>query len=812
MVPLFAAVLPLCALAHGNRAILLDRPSVVPNSPAHLYPLSAVRLLPSPFMSAVQADIKYLLALDPDRLLAPYLREAGLPAKAQSYGSNWETGGLDGHTAGHYLSALADMIAAGHDETGEFRHRLAYMVHELGRVQTANQNGYAGSVPGSREYWKLIAGGHVDQIWNRWAPWYVLHKTMAGLRDAYVQGGLNEARGILIGFADWTIAEVSGLSDDQVQQMLSNEHGGMNELLADVYAITGDPKYLAVANRFCHQSILSPLVSDNDQLTGLHANTQIPKVTGFEQIALLTGDGPKQEAARFFWQTVTTRRSAVFGGNSVSEHFNNPMNFKTMLEDREGPETCNTYNMLRLTEHLFQSEPDAKYADYYERALYNHILASIDTAHPGFVYLTPIRPQHYRVYSRPDKNFWCCVGTGMENPGRYGQFVYAKSPSGIYVNLFIPSILKDDVSGLTLRQDTKFPDEERTTLTVSTPTPKRTTLYVRHPWWVKGEKLRLRINGKQEIVSSAPSSYVALSRQWRSGDKVELELPMQTTVQQLPDGSDWYALLRGPIVLASPSGTQDQDGLFGGDRDSDHSPNGKLVPLDQVPALLSAPKDLPGRVRPDAAAGPLHFTLKVDSYPSTKGAIHLIPFFRLQEERYQMYWELTSKDGLAERARRKAEAEKLMIARDLATVDRVSPGEQQSEKDHLLTGDAMETGVYNGIHWRHGHVIQYRLFTKGSSALDLAVTYAGGDVGRVFDVFVNGVLLKTQELNGTKPGEWLEIRDRIPGDALAASKDGTLVVRFVAKKMVAGGIYGIRLMRTGEAIESGPRAQLRPVN
>ena len=760
-----------------------------------LFPLSSVRLLKGPFEAAANANREYLLAMDPDRLLAPFRREAGLPIRKPSYG-NWESSGLDGHTGGHYLSALADMVAAGHDtKEHELNRRLDYMVDELADCQVASPDGYVGGVPGSHAFWKEVAAGHIEAFNTKWVPWYNLHKTFAGLRDAYLVAGNQKAREILIRLADWAANITANLSDEQMQRMLGYEHGGMNEVLADVYAITGDQKYLTLAKRFSHRAILDPLEKHEDRLTGLHANTQIPKVVGFERIATLTGNKVEGSAARFFWEDVTQLRSVAFGGNSVSEHFNDPKDFSSLLEHREGPETCNTYNMLRLTEGLFATEPKASYADYYERALYNHILASLDTDHPGFVYFTPIRPGHYRVYSQPEQCFWCCVGTGMENPGRYGRFIYAKAEDGLYVNLFIPSELTVPESGLTLRQETKFPDEEHTRITVKLTHPTTMTIYVRHPGWVAKDAFGVKVNGKAFPTKSDLSSYVPIHRLWKDGDVVDLSLPMTTTVEGLPDGSSWVAILRGPILLASPSGTQDQVGLHAGDGRGDHIAFGPMVPLDKMPALLTTPKELPKFVVADKAAGPLHFRLVDIATPASKEGIPLQPFFQIQESRYQMYWNLTTKEGLAERQARLAEEERAKLARDAATVDAVAVGEQQPEVDHAMTGDGLETGIFNGRRWRHGRTIQYTMSTRGETAIDLAVTYSGNDTGRTFDVFVNDTLLATQELKGEKPGKFFEVRYPIPAAALADAKDGKVIVKFVGRQTLAGGLYDVRLLR-----------------
>jgi DUF1680 family protein len=668
-------------------------------------PVESVCLLDgSPFCQGGRANREYVLALDPKRLLAPFRREAGLPLNARPYG-NWESSGLDGHTAGHYLSALAHMIAAGEDAPdGELRRRLDFMVDGLKACQDARGDGFIGGVPNSNKLWAEVASGNVQEIFSRWAPWYNVHKTFAGLRDAYVEAGNAQARDILVRLGDWCIDLTSRLSDDQMQRMLDNEYGGMNEVMANIYEITGNKKYLETAQRFNHKAVLDPLLRQQDQLTGKHANTQIPKVVGLERIARLTGDNEAHGGARFFWDTVTQRRSVLFGGNSVSEHFNDPNDFHGMLVHREGPETCNTYNMLRLTKELFAEAPDAAYADYYERALFNHILASLDSANPGYVYFTPIRPNHYRVYSTPDQGFWCCVGTGMENPGKYGEFIYARAGGEIYVNLFIASELTVADLGLRLRQETAFPDEEQTQLTLALEEPKTFTLQLRCPGWVAPGKFAVQINRNR-----SPSARAFLlcfgSSSWRDGDRVNVHIPMHTTSERLPDGSSWYAILHGPIVLAHPAGTWEMTGLRADDSRMAHVAAGPTTPLDQAPVLLTSAEAISAHVVPDPAAGSLHFRLKDIVEPSTPDGLSLIPFFRLHESRYQMYWEGTTHEGLAARKEQVAAAERARIAREKATLDWVAPGEQQSDVEHA-SGAKRRNRHSQRRRWRHGRQLQ----------------------------------------------------------------------------------------------------------
>jgi DUF1680 family protein len=602
------------------------------------FPLSSVRLLDGPFDRAQRLNLAYLQTLDPDRLLAPYRTDAGLAPKAKNY-PNWESTGLDGHTAGHYLTALAQASAATDDPA--LRQRLDYMVAELADCQRAHGDGYVGGVPGSRELWQQVAAGRLRaepfSLNGKWVPWYNLHKLFAGLRDAHLIGGNARAREVLVGLADWADRLASRLSDAQLQDMLRAEHGGMSEVLGDVHALTREEKYLRLAQRFAHRALLEPLRRHDDPLTGLHANTQIPKAIGYARIAGLGGDPGWRDAAAFFWERVVTRRTVAFGGNSVREHFNPPDDFKEMIESREGPETCNTYNMLRLTERLFESDPAARYADFYERALFNHILSTQHPGHGGFVYFTPIRPRHYRVYSHPSQSFWCCVGSGMENHSRHGQFIYANDGDDLYVNLFIASTLEWPGRRIRLRQETGFPEEGRSRLVLSMSRPARFTVHVRHPAWVAAGALGIQVNGARWATTSKPSSYAAISREWRDGDRVEIALPMRTALERLPDGSDYAAIVHGPIVLAARTAAEDPGGLIAGEGRWAHIASGPSLPIDEAPRLVGDIETIVRSIR--AVPGrALTFTARGVIQPSWARELELVPFWRVHDGRYMVYW------------------------------------------------------------------------------------------------------------------------------------------------------------------------------
>ncbi|WP_371765830.1 beta-L-arabinofuranosidase domain-containing protein [Massilia sp.] len=767
---------------------------------ADLFPLQAVRLGPSPFLDAQTTDLNYLMAMEPDRLLAPFLREAGLTPKQPSYG-NWESSGLDGHMGGHYLSALALMYASTGD--AEVKKRLDYFVAELKRAQTANGDGYVGGVPGGRAAWRDVAAGklHADNfsVNGKWVPWYNLHKVYAGLRDAYRYAGNEDAKAMLIAMADWALRLTSRLTDEQMQQMLKAEHGGMNEVLADVAQMTGESRYMDLALRFSHQAILQPLEKHEDKLTGLHANTQIPKVIGFKRIGELTGRKDMQDAAAFFWQTVVDHRTVAIGGNSVREHFHDDKDFSPMINEVEGPETCNTYNMLKLTEMLFETSDKASYADYYERALYNHILASEHPGKGGFVYFTPMRPNHYRVYSQVDQAMWCCVGSGIESHAKYGEFIYAHEEkdgkAALFVNLFIPSTLDWREKNVKVTQANNFPDQASTRITVDG--DARFALKIRYPAWVAPGKLAVKVNGKAVKVDAAPGSYVSIERAWKKGDRVDVSLPMTMRLEQMPDKSNYYAVLYGPVVLAAKTNPFPTEHLnfLADDSRMGHSPSGQVCPLEAAPTFVSDSKDFTRRFKP-VKGKPLTFTAPGVVQGGAGSSTEFIPFFRLHDSRYMIYWQQSTPAEFARMKEENAANEAERLALDAQTIDQVAPGEQQPESDHGFKGEGADAGLNNGRHWRHATKwFSYQLNDPRHEAKALRLMFARGDAGRRFDIVVDGQRIAEVELAAGEAQEFYT-RDFALPPALVQGANGKLEVKFVAKEgSMAGGLYGLRLMR-----------------
>ncbi len=768
---------------------------------ANEFPLGDVTLLDGPLKKARDLNIQTLLKYDCDRLLAPYRKEAGLEPKARAY-PNWD--GLDGHVGGHYLTAMAMNAATGSEEC---RQRMEYMIKELQECADANVKnhpewgrGYVGGMPGSERIWSTFKKGDFGTYFGSWAPFYNLHKMYAGLRDAWLYCGNEQAKTLFLGFCDWAIDLTANLSDEQMERMLGNEHGGMNEVLADGYAITGNKKYLDVARRFSHRRLLTPMSQRQDNLDNMHANTQVPKVVGFERIAELAGDEVYHRAADFFWDIVTGERSLAFGGNSRREHFPSKEACMDFINDIDGPESCNTNNMLKLTEDLHRRNPEARYADYYELATFNHILSSQHPEHGGYVYFTPARPRHYRNYSAPNEAMWCCVGTGMENHGKYGQFIYTHKQDHLFVNLFVASELNWKEKGVTLRQDTQFPYSETSRITV-TQGKGKFALQVRYPGWVKPGTFSIKVNGKPVSVATGPSSYVSIDRQWKKGDVVDITFPMYNSVRYLPNVPQYIALMHGPILLAMKTGTEDLAHLIADDSRFGQYASGKKLPINEAPILINDDIDAIASQLTPVSGKPLHFTLstKMVNGQASMGN-ELQPFFELHDARYMMYWlalsEQSYKGYLDDLARQEQERQAL----EARTVDKVQPGEQQPETDHKMETDRSQVGNTNDTFFRDardGHYFSYLMQTGGATDLSLRLKYWG--VGEwkshEFDIFIDDVLVK--EVNNTGKYRISEFKYEtypIPAQLLQGKQQ--VRVKFVAKpRKQIGEIYEVRLVK-----------------
>jgi len=761
------------------------------------FPLNDVKLLDGPFKHARDLNIEVLLKYDVDRLLAPYRKEAGLPEKAKSY-PNWD--GLDGHVGGHYLSAMAINYAA--TGNAECKKRMDYMISELKACQDANALkysdwgvGYVGGVPNSAALWPKIKAGEVAVIWKYWAPYYNIHKMFAGLRDAWLYTGNNDSKQIFLNFCDWAINITAGLTDAQMEEMLGNEHGGMDEVLADAYQISGDEKYLTAAKRYSHKMFLDPLSQGIDVLDNKHANTQIPKFIGFERIAELGHDAKYGKAGSFFWETVTTNRSLAFGGNSRREHFPAKESCIDFVNVNDGPESCNSYNMLKLTEDLFRVHPSAKYADYYERTIFNHILSTQHPEHGGYVYFTPARPRHYRVYSAPNEAMWCCVGSGMESHGKYNQFIYTHSKDSLFLNLFIASELNWKEKGLRIKQETTFPYEEQTKLTISEGTSSF-KLLVRYPAWVSKGALKIAVNGKDFSYAVLPSSYVCIDRKWKKGDVVQITLPMRNTIEHLPNVPEYIAFMHGPILLGAKTGTEDLKGLIADDGRWGQSSSGEFLPVDKAPILIDDNIQNIGEKLVPVKGKPLNYTLNVKMVNPAE--LTLEPFSKIHDARYMMYWLALSNSGYKAYTDSLANIEKEKLALEKRTIDQVAPGEQQPETDHAMQAEKSNKGNNLNEFYREardGGYFSYDLSTKSETNLSLFVRYWGAEWGsRKFDIYIDDQKLLTEDNTGKwNLSKFQDVEYAIP-ETMVKAKTHVRVKFQALPGSTAGAVYHIRLV------------------
>lgn len=765
------------------------------------FPLGDITLLDGPLKHARDLNVQVLLKYDCDRMLAPYRKEAGLQPRKPSY-PNWD--GLDGHVGGHYLSALAINAATGNEEC---RKRMEYMISELQLVLDANNqrhdawcHNYIGGVPNSAKMWTAFSKGDFGPYFGTWAPFYNIHKMYAGLRDAWLYCGNEQAKNLFLKFCDWAVDITHDLSDGQMEKMLGNEHGGMNEVLADAYAITGEQKYLNCARRFSHKLLLVPMEEGKDCLDNMHANTQIPKVIGYQRIAELAHDVQYHNASEYFWEIVTRQRSLALGGNSRREHFPTKETCIDYINDIDGPESCNTYNMLKLTEDLNRVKPDGMYGDFYETAMFNHILSTQHPQHGGYVYFTSARPRHYRNYSAPNKAMWCCVGTGMENHGKYGQFVWTHDKGvkaeddALYVNLFVASELNWKERKMVIRQQTAFPYAETSVVEVAK--GKGTfILKVRKPSWC--ENFTVKGVGF-DADSYEENGFVCMKRKWKKGDQVKISMPMHAYIKPMINVPQYVAIMYGPILLGMKTGTEDMRSLIADDSRFGQYAGGKKLALDEAPILL--PKhldDIAKNLKP-VPGKPLHFKLATHMENTIDGELQ--PFFEIHDSRYMMYWLALGENDYKAYMQKLADEEKARQALEARTVDKVNPGEQQPETDHRMETDDSNKGNTEGIFFRDakdGHYFSYLMQTKGETNLSLQLKFWGQDEWRTseFDIYVNDKLLcSVNNSHRWRTTQFKTVDYAIPSEFVKGKKE--IRVKFVAHKgKQVGQIYGVRLVK-----------------
>jgi uncharacterized protein len=747
-------------------------------------PLSAVRITGGPLKRAQDLDAEYLLKLEPDRMLAYYRKRAGLQPKAEGY-TGWDGDGrnLTGHIAGHYLSAVSLMYAATGD--ARFKERADYIVKELKEVQDKNGDGFAGALEGVREKFKEVAAGNIRSSFfdlnGLWSPWYTLHKTYAGLRDAYRYTGNRTALDVEIKFAAWAESLLQKMDEAQTQKMLNTEFGGMPEVLADLYADTSDKRWLNLSHHFDHHAVIDPLARHQDILEGLHGNTQVPKLLGMLMRYVYAGDNADGEAAKFFWDSVALHHSYATGGHGRDEYFGPPDQLSERIEGRTD-ESCNVYNMLKMTGRLFAIQPDIKYAEFEERALFNHVLGSIDPEDGRTCYMVPVGRRVRHEYQDMSRDFTCCVGSGMESHGLHGDGIYYEAGERLWVNMYVPSTADWKSAGAQLSMETTFPEGASASLKLTLAKPKQLTLTFRRPSWA-GDGFAIKVNGKSIVILSKPGTYIDIERNWKTGDTVSLVLPKALHAEATPDNPGRVALMWGPLVLAGDLGPEPQR------RSTWSEPTPSFISAERPPAeWLNS--DKPGNF---SASGRL-----LDG--STK-EVTLVPFYRLHRREYAIYWDLYTADQWMKKIV-EWEAERKKQARlEAATIAFIQPGDAQKEKSFNQQGDDTSQDRFLGRTARRGKKwFSYDLPIDSSHSISVVVTYHSEERSkRMFEIIADGQRLGEQTIERSPPGsaagKFFDVEYKLPAELLVGKTKITL--RFSAKvgNEIAA-VYGVRVARS----------------
>ena len=813
---------------------------------SELYPkhfdLEQVTLLDGPMKTAMDKNLQHLMQYDVDRLLTPYVRQSGLSKTTDTSSPyyQWETkhpnfknwGGdagfyLSGHVGGHYLSALALGWAACHDEAmrTQLKERLDYMLQVMKDCQDAydqNTEGLYGFIGGQpiNDSWKALYKGDLSKIQNNWGwvPFYVQHKILAGLRDAYLYGNSEVAKEMFRKLADWSVNLIAKVNDSDFENFLNCEHGGMNESMLDAYQLFGDAKYLTAAKKYTHKAMLNGMQTLNKTfLDGKHANTQVPKFIGMERIFEQSSTlNSYKKAAENFWQDVAMNRTVCIGGNSVGEHFLSVANSNRYIDQLDGPESCNSNNMLKLSEMMADRTGDAKYVDFYEGTLWNHILSTQDPETGGYVYFTTLRPQGYRIYSQPNQGMWCCVGTGMENHSKYGHFIYTHDGANtLYVNLFIPSRLVSD--DFVVTQETAFPNSSTTELTIEK--AGHYTIAIRHPEWA-GKNYSIDVNGTVldgSSVETGKAGYIMETRDWKEGDKINVSLDMQLRYEECPNYTDYIAFKYGPILLGAAttvvaegdSGELPYEKLqneYGGEGRMDHAPGSRATSksLIDAPLLIGDRADVLSRIQRLRSID-LSFVIDasrpdVSSYKWN--TLKLIPFYKIHHQRYMCYWYQQTAENFANSTMAQTEAEREAL--EQRTLDFVAPGEQQSEAGHdVLYSSDSSTGMYNSERYRDARAngfIQYTLYNNSGIEENLSVMFRFNlaDRGRMGTLTVNGTKIADitipNSFKGSDSNGFYNVEYAIPTD-LAKGKTKFTVRLTGSSSTMCPGVYYVRLMK-----------------
>jgi hypothetical protein len=745
-----------------------------------VYPFSLdqVTLLDGPFKHATDLNEKILLSYIPDRLLAKFRTESGLKAKALAY-SGWENETIAGHSLGHYLSACSQMYLT----TGniEFLNRVSYIIDELEECQNSLGNGYIGASPGAMKIFEdeiskgVIKSSGFD-LNGLWAPIYTQHKILAGLIDTYKNTGNKKALLIATRFAGWINNRFSELNDDQIQEILNCEFGGINESLLDLYSYTGEEKFKKLAEKLYHRNIIEPISEGKDILAGKHANTQIPKFISIARLYELTGDTKSEKTAINFWDMVAKHHSYVTGGNCNHEYFGKPDSLRDRLS-LNTTETCNVYNMLKLTGHLFMWEPSAEYADFYERALFNHILSSQNPVTGHVIYNLSLDMGGYKVYEDPE-SFTCCVGTGMENHSKYNGNIYFHSDKELFVSQYIASELNWEDKGLVVEQSTNYPYEQGTSLLFKCNKPTELNLYLRYPEWAE-KGISIKLNDLEIRTDNKPGSFISINRKWNDGDVVNISIPFSIRSVPMPDDSNRIALMYGPLVLAGDLGPEDDKNAY--------------KPF-YVPVMMINEDDSMNWIE-ETDSDSLIFKTKKAGNPRD---IYLKPFFEITGRRYSVYFDIFTEERWNQYQIRYREEQVEKKKLEERTIDFFQPGEMQPERDHSFL---IDKGWIEYIKDKKGRMadrggsFSFEMKVLKDMPVNLWVEFWGGYTGsKTFDILVDGNIISTENITDRAPGKFIHFEYPIP-EYITKGKNH-ITVQFVPHVgHRAGPLFGARTLK-----------------
>ncbi len=777
---LYSLILPClfavaCTLAEGGKTMKTGGPEVV-EFKVLPFDLTDVKLLDGPFNHATELGEQTLLAYEPDRFLARFRKQAGLEPKAEQYGG-WEGQSLAGHSLGHYLTALSFMYQTTGDE--EYLARANYIVDELALCQNEIGSGYIGAFDnGEKILTEEVAKGQIKahgfNLNGLWSPFYTIHKIMDGLYHVYKYGGNEKALAVEKKLGNWVGTVVDGLDDEKMQEMLHCEFGGMNEAFADLYAETGDEKYLQLSYKFKHKEIIEPIVNGEDILAGKHCNTQVPKFVGLARRFELTGDSADYQGAVNFWDMMVHHHAYVAGDFDNYEYLQEPDQLNDQLSNSTA-ETCCVYNMLKLSRHLFEWNASAEVMDYYERALFNHILSSQHPETGEVIYNLSLDMGGFKVYEDP-YGFTCCVGSGMENHSKYGRNIYYHTNDELYIAQFIASELNWSEKEFSIRQTTAYPEEEGTSFEIvaAPESGAKIDLKLRYPAWAQ-KGIEVLVNGEQVEVNGEPGSFISLGDNWEKGDKISVKLPFTLHQETMPDNKNRIAVFNGPVLLAGVLGPLDDP---------------KVTEALYVPVLMTQ-DSLPENWLTPVEGKTNTFKLGSVAYPRH---VELQPFYRTQDCNYTVYWDSYSeeewkryqKDYEAELARKKALEQK--------TIDIFRMGEMQPERDHNFKEEKSWVGEYKSKKYREvdrGGKASFEMKTNGQPVA-LVFEYWGGFAGsHTFDIVVEGQKVATENITNIAPGKFIDVKYTVP-QQLTTGKSRIKVELLPHDGHRAGPVFAVR--------------------